>query len=157
MRGFHRAYTTGLACRHGTLTHKDTWSRPILGLAYVSLVETNPYLKLVVFYWLYTLWTSLGTFSTFLSNFRCKLLVMTGGSPVMIKGQCRLLAVLVKPFVGTMQASFWPIYSLKVVSKPNYWQTDGQTYRWTDKQTIDKVIPKWRSASLVPHLPICCV
>ena len=101
-----------------------------------------------IFTWLYTLWTSLGNFSTFLSNFRCRLLVMTGGSPVMIKGQGRLLALLVKPFVGTMQASFWPIYSLKVISKPKNLQTDGRTYRWTDRQMTDKVIPKWRSASL---------
>ena len=110
-----------------------------------------------IFTWLCTLWTSLRTFSTFLSNFRCKLLVMTGGSPVMIKGQGRLLALLVKPLVGTMQASFWPIHNLKVISKPKNWQTDGRTYMWTDRQMIDKVISKWRSALLVPQWLICCV
>ena len=30
--GFHRASATGLACRQGTLTPPDTWSRPILDL-----------------------------------------------------------------------------------------------------------------------------
>ena len=28
MRGFHREFATSVACRHGTLTPPDTWSRP---------------------------------------------------------------------------------------------------------------------------------
>ena len=42
MRGFHRTFATGVACWHGTpLTPPDTCSRPILGLAYVLLVEPD--------------------------------------------------------------------------------------------------------------------
>ena len=30
MRGFHRTFATGVACRQGSLTPPDTWSRPII-------------------------------------------------------------------------------------------------------------------------------
>ena len=49
LSGFHRTFATGLACRQGTLTPPDTWSRPF-GLAYVLLVETNPFPNLSLFY-----------------------------------------------------------------------------------------------------------
>ena len=49
MRGFHRTCVTGVACWQGTLTPPDTWSRPI-GTLYVLLVETNPFLELVVIF-----------------------------------------------------------------------------------------------------------
>ena len=50
MRGFHRTTATAAACWQGTHTPLDTWSRPILGLAYVLLVETNPFLEPVVMF-----------------------------------------------------------------------------------------------------------
>ena len=75
---------------------------------------------------------------------------MTGGSQVMIKGQGRL-------FVGTMQASLWPIYSLKVISKPKNWQMDGGTYRWTDRQTDDRQSDpyKWATLLLLTWIYFC--
>ena len=45
LRGFHRTFATGVACRQGTLTPPDT-----LGLAYVLLVEANPFSELVGFF-----------------------------------------------------------------------------------------------------------
>ena len=59
---FHKTSATGVACRQGTLTPPDTWSRP-LGLAYVLLVDTNPFSELVVIFPDYALRIFLGTFS----------------------------------------------------------------------------------------------
>ena len=139
MRGFHRAFAMGLACRHTLDAHSSGHLVPSNFGTCICFTCWDQSLSQTcrIFTWLYTLWTSLGTFSTFLSNLRCKLLVMTGGSPVMIKGQGRLLALLVKPFVGTMQASFWPIYNLKVISKPKK-LTDERTDIQVDRQTDDR-------------------
>ena len=66
LSGFRRTCATGMACRKGTLTPPDTWSRPVpLGLAYVLLVETNPFPNLSVFSD-YAFQISLGTFSILL-------------------------------------------------------------------------------------------
>ena len=58
----------------GTLTPPDTWSRPILGLAYVLVVVTNPFPELVVIFpdyalyvWIHWRKTS-ACFGTSLSN-----------------------------------------------------------------------------------------
>ena len=49
LSGFQRTFATGLECRQGTLTPQNTWSVP-LGLAYVLLVETNPFPNWSLFY-----------------------------------------------------------------------------------------------------------
>ena len=49
LRGFHRTFATGVACRQGTLTPPDTCPVP-LGLAYVLLVETNSFPNLSLFF-----------------------------------------------------------------------------------------------------------
>ena len=41
MRGFHRTFLTGVACRQGTLTHLDTWSCPIWDFFWGSFVGTT--------------------------------------------------------------------------------------------------------------------
>ena len=62
LSGFHRTFATGVACRQGTLTPPDTLSRPF-GIAYILLVETNPFPEFVVIFPDYALRISLGTFS----------------------------------------------------------------------------------------------
>ena len=47
---FHRSFAIGWACRKGTLTPPDTWSRPNMGHANVLLVETKPFSELVVIF-----------------------------------------------------------------------------------------------------------
>ena len=50
LRGFHlRIFATGVACRQGTLTPTEPGPVP-LGLAYVLLVETNPFSELVMIF-----------------------------------------------------------------------------------------------------------
>ena len=49
-----------------SFTPPDTWSRPILGLAYVLLVEANPFPEHVVIFLDYALRTSRGPFSILL-------------------------------------------------------------------------------------------
>ena len=62
LRGSHyRTFATGVACRQGTLTPTEPGPVP-LGLAYILLVETNPFSELVMIFRT-ALRTSLGTFS----------------------------------------------------------------------------------------------
>ena len=90
--GFHRASATGVACRQGTLTPPDTWSRPF-GTCIYSNIETilswtcpvygpfefrisstcwyQSFSELVVILPNYALRISLGTFSNFASTCRC--------------------------------------------------------------------------------------
>ena len=56
-----------LYCWQGTLTPRDTWARSHFGLAYILLVETNPFPEFVIFPD-YSLRTSLGTFSILLQT-----------------------------------------------------------------------------------------
>ena len=62
MRGFHRTVSTGKTYWQLTLTPPDNQSCPIFGLAYVLLIETNPFPELVVIFPDYALRTWLGTF-----------------------------------------------------------------------------------------------
>ena len=66
LRGFHRRFATGVACRKGTLTPLDNWFRPFW-TCIVLLVKTNPFTALVVIFTDYALRISLGTFSTLLT------------------------------------------------------------------------------------------
>ena len=49
LSGFHRTFATGVACRQGTLIIRPPDSVP-LRLAYVQLLETNPFSELVVIF-----------------------------------------------------------------------------------------------------------
>ena len=62
MSGFHGAFATGVACKHGMLTLSDTWFRLILGLAYDPVVERN-FPELAVSLLDFSPWISIGTFS----------------------------------------------------------------------------------------------
>ena len=63
--GFHRAYATGVACRQGTLTPPDIWSRPF-GTCICSTCWDQSFFELVVILPDYALRISLGTFSILL-------------------------------------------------------------------------------------------
>ena len=63
MSGFYRTFATDVACRQ--LLFRSPCPVP-LGLAYVLLVETNPFSELVVIFTKYALRISLGTFSILL-------------------------------------------------------------------------------------------
>ena len=65
LSGFHRTYATGVACRQGTLTPPDTWSRPF-GTCICSTCWDQSFSKLVVILLDYALRISLGTFSILL-------------------------------------------------------------------------------------------
>ena len=58
-RGFHGTFATGVACRQRTLTPPDTWSCPILGLAYVLMLK--PVFPMLSCFPDYDFWTPLGT------------------------------------------------------------------------------------------------
>ena len=60
--GFHGASATGVACRQGTLTPPDTWSRPF-GTCICSTCWDQSFSELVVILPDYALRISLGTFS----------------------------------------------------------------------------------------------
>ena len=60
--GFHGASATGVACRQGTLTPPDTWSRPF-GTCICSTCWNQSFSELVVILLDYALRISLGTFS----------------------------------------------------------------------------------------------
>ena len=66
LSGFHRTSTTGVACRQGTLTPPDTWSRPF-GTCICSTCWDQSFSELVVILPDYALRITLGTFSIFLS------------------------------------------------------------------------------------------
>ena len=53
---------TGVACRQGTLTPPDTWSRPIWDLHMFYLLRPILFLKIVVIFPDYAIRLSLGTF-----------------------------------------------------------------------------------------------
>ena len=73
--GFHRASATGVACRQGTLTPPDTWSRPF-GTCICSTCWDQSFSELVVILPDYALRISLGTFSILLVyNFFPKLFI----------------------------------------------------------------------------------
>ena len=65
LSGFHRTFTTGVACRQGTLTPSDTWSRSI-GTCICSTCQDQSFSELVVILPDYALRISLGTFSILL-------------------------------------------------------------------------------------------
>ena len=60
--GFHRTFAKGVACRQGTLTPPDTWSRPF-GACICSTCWDQSFSELVVILPDYALRISLGTFS----------------------------------------------------------------------------------------------
>ena len=63
--GFKMAFATGVACRQGTLTPPDTWSRPF-GTCICSTYWDQFFSELVVIFPDYALRLSLGTFSILL-------------------------------------------------------------------------------------------
>ena len=65
LSGFHRTFATGVACRQGTLTPPDTWSRPF-GTCICSTCWDQSFSELVVILPDYALRISLGTFSILL-------------------------------------------------------------------------------------------
>ena len=62
LSGFHRIFATGVACRQGTLTPPDTWSRPF-GTCICSTCWHQSFSELVVILPDYALRIFLGTFS----------------------------------------------------------------------------------------------
>ena len=62
LSGFHRTFATGVACRQGTLTPPDTWSRPF-GICICSTCWDQTFSELVAILPDYALRISLGTFS----------------------------------------------------------------------------------------------
>ena len=64
LSGFHRTFATGVACRQGTLTPPDTWSRPF-GTCICSTCWDQSFSELVILPD-YALRISLGTFSILL-------------------------------------------------------------------------------------------
>ena len=67
LSGFHRTFATGVACRQGTLTPPDTWSRPF-GTCICSTCWNQSFSELVVILPDYALRISLGgTLSILLS------------------------------------------------------------------------------------------
>ena len=71
LSGFHRTFATDVACRKGTLTPPDTWSRPF-GTFICSTCWDQSFSELVVTLPDYALRISLGTFS---------ILLIRGASP----------------------------------------------------------------------------
>ena len=65
LSGFHRTFASGVACRQGTLTPPDTWSRPF-GTCICSTCWDQSFSELVVIFPDYALRISLGTFSILL-------------------------------------------------------------------------------------------
>ena len=65
LSGFHRTFATGVACRQGTLTPPDTWSRPF-GTCICSTCWDQSFSELVVVLPDYALRISLGTLSILL-------------------------------------------------------------------------------------------
>ena len=65
LSGFHMTFATGVACRQGTLTPPDTWSRPF-GTCICSTCRDQSFSELVVILPDYALRISLGTFSILL-------------------------------------------------------------------------------------------
>ena len=70
---FHKTFATGVACRQGTLTPPDTWSRPF-GTCICSICWDQSFFELFVIFPDYALWISLGTFSILLANVKGHLL-----------------------------------------------------------------------------------
>ena len=62
LSGFHRTFATSVACRQGTLTPPDTWSRPF-GTCICCTCWDQSFSELVVILLDYALRISLGTFS----------------------------------------------------------------------------------------------
>ena len=67
LSGFHRTFATGVACRQGTLTPQDTWSRPF-GTCICSTCWDQSFSELVVIFPDYALRISLGSFSILLCH-----------------------------------------------------------------------------------------
>ena len=67
LSGFHRTFATGVACRQGTLTPPDTWSRTF-GTCICSTCWDQSFSELVVILPDYALRISLGTFSILLTT-----------------------------------------------------------------------------------------
>ena len=65
LNGFHRTFATVVACRQGTLTPPDTWSRPF-GTCLCSTCWDQSFSGLVVIFPDYAFRISLGTFSILL-------------------------------------------------------------------------------------------
>ena len=68
LSGFHRTFATGVACRQGTLTPPDTWSRPF-GTCICSTCWDQSFSELVVILPDYAFRISLGTFSILLFKY----------------------------------------------------------------------------------------
>ena len=81
LSGFHRTFATGVACRQGTLTPPDTWSRPF-GTCICSTCWDQSFSELVVILPDYAFRISLGTFSIlpFNNSKTPGLLIMKWGS-----------------------------------------------------------------------------
>ena len=76
--GFHGASATGVACQKWTLTHPDTWSRPIWDFHLFYLLRPIHFLNLSLFFRTLLFEHSFGTFSILLY------LVI----PIIYLGQC---------------------------------------------------------------------
>ena len=61
-KGFHRTFETGVACRQGTLTPPDTWSRPF-GTCIFPTCWDHSFFRTCRYFLDYALRSSLGTFS----------------------------------------------------------------------------------------------
>ena len=68
LSGFHRTFATGVACRQGTLTPPDTWSRPF-GTCICSTCWDQSFSELVVILPDCAIRISLGTLSVLLRTF----------------------------------------------------------------------------------------
>ena len=73
LSGFHRTFATGVACRQGTLTPPDTWSRPF-GTCICSTCLDQSFSELVVILPDYALRISLATFPILLLTDRKQVL-----------------------------------------------------------------------------------
>ena len=76
LSGFHRTFATGVACRQGTLTPPDTWSRPFR-TCICSTCWDQSFSELVVILPDYALRISLGTFSILLDTSQSKTSTVT--------------------------------------------------------------------------------
>ena len=78
VQGFHRTYATGAACQQRTLTPRDTWSCPTLGLACVLMSRPiSPELVLSPDFWI----SNTPRYFSFAFDFYFRFEVCTFGAP----------------------------------------------------------------------------